>query len=104
MSNDKKNKFDMHDHFARLAELSKQRSGSYKNTPEKKGEVLLALFGGEMPHMKTKRDLNRFGILNFIVSKLIRYCENWEQPTTQTDSLDDLSVYSQILKTLDEEK
>jgi len=81
-----------------LIQIRENRDLKYGNAELKKGAVMLALFGGKIPDLKTESDLNRFGILNFIVSKLIRYCNNFEDG--HDDSLNDISVYSQILKNL----
>ena len=50
--------------------------------------------------LKTPADFNRYGALNLIITKLIRYCNNWEKP--HQDSIHDLGVYAFILETVDD--
>ena len=54
-------------------------------------------------YLNTELDFARFGILNFIVSKLIRETNNFSSGGHE-DSLDDIAVYSQILKIMESEK
>lgn len=82
-----------------LAELFKSRNAAYGNTYVNHGHVMLDLFCGEIPTIFTKKDSARMGVLNMIVSKLTRYCQNWN--TGHVDSLDDLTVYAQMLQHLD---
>jgi hypothetical protein len=49
--------------------------------------------------LRTPKDYIRFGLLVQQYSKLSRYSVQW--PTSHEDSLDDLSVYSQILAEVD---
>ena len=87
----------------KLAELRKNRNNSYGDISELKGDIILALFGGVPPKIKTAEDFNRFAMLDFIVSKLARYCANFND-TGHDDSLDDISVYCQMLKEKDKNK
>jgi hypothetical protein len=45
-------------------------------------------------------DLNRFAVLIQILSKITRYCENFNAGG-HADSLDDMAVYAMMLKELD---
>lgn len=53
--------------------------------------------------LKTAGQQARFSIVSFIVSKLVRYCNNFEAGGHE-DSLNDIAVYSQILADMDERK
>ena len=50
--------------------------------------------------LKTIDDFNRMGLLNMIVSKLIRYSNQWE--TKHKDSMHDLGVYCFMLESYDD--
>lgn len=81
-----------------LSKLREQRALSYGDTPKIKGEVMSALFPNGVK-LKTPVDQARYSLLSFIVSKLVRYCNNFE--FGHEDSLDDISVYAQILQEKD---
>jgi hypothetical protein len=51
--------------------------------------------------LQSKNDFTRFGVFSQIVSKVTRYAEQFNKGG-HPDSLDDLSVYSMMLKELDE--
>jgi hypothetical protein len=63
------------------------------------GKVMEQLFP-EGIAIESVKDLNRFGALNMIVTKLIRYCNQWEKP--HQDSIHDLGVYAFILEDIDD--
>ena len=90
------------DKLTKLAELQRSREKTYGFAYQKKGHVMQALFD-EPVNLGTENSYNRFGILNLIVSKIIRYAENFDDGGHR-DSLDDISVYAQILAELDEEE
>lgn len=50
--------------------------------------------------LETVEDFNRMGVLVQVVSKISRYCENFEKGG-HDDSLLDMAVYSQMLRELD---
>jgi len=59
------------------------------------------IFGeGGIPKINNDVDANRMGCLNMIVGKLIRYASNWDKGGHK-DSLDDISVYAQMLNEID---
>ena len=62
----------------------------------------IAMFQKEKGIALHKRDLNRLGILVQIVSKLTRYCTNFDIGG-HDDSLKDLAVYATMLRELDAE-
>jgi len=86
----------------KIAELFEERGKIYGEGYKLKGAVIDALF--EKPIiLSTAEDFNRFSILNYIVGKLVRYSNNFID-SGHDDSLDDISVYAQMLKELDNEK
>jgi len=87
-----------------LIEIRKARRASYGDAVGKKGALITALFkDSEKPVLESEIDYSRFGALNFMLSKLIRYAENFNK-NGHDDSLDDLAVYTLILKDLDRKK
>jgi len=78
---------------------AKERGEQYGHSYLTHGEVVKVLFP-EGIRLKTKKDFNRYGALNLIVTKLIRYCNSWDKP--HQDSIHDLGVYAFILETIDD--
>lgn len=76
-----------------------QRGKAYGNSYNQYGEVMKVLFPNGI-ELKTIDDFNRMGLLNMIVSKLIRYSNQWE--TKHKDSMHDLGVYSFMLESYDD--
>jgi hypothetical protein len=83
----------------RLGNLFKERNALYGDNYLSHGKVMMALFSGKIPKQITVEDANRFGIFTQMVSKMTRYANRWDEG--HQDSLDDLSVYSQMLSELD---
>lgn len=81
------------------AKLFNERSLLYGNTYKEHGDVVDALFP-EGILIETPEDHSRFACITMIVSKLKRYTHNFENGGHE-DSLDDISVYAQMLKELD---
>lgn len=96
----KKNKDPVNRRMNDLMELREERNALYSDAHLRKGAVLLALYGGTIPELTTEEDLNRFGLLNMMVSKMIRYAVLFDQGGHE-DSLDDLSIMSQMLNEID---
>ena len=90
----------------RLATVYLERNSLYGDNYKKFGKLMLALQdfvpGGSFP-TETENDWNRLGILVMIASKLSRYCASYTAGGHE-DSLDDASVYEQMLNELDREK
>jgi hypothetical protein len=84
----------------RLAVLFRERNSLYGDNYLHHGQIMIALFNGKVPEQNTVEDANRFGIFTQMVSKLTRYANRWDKGGHE-DSLDDLSVYSQMLAELD---
>lgn len=86
---------------ARLSELStlaEKKGQEYGDSYLLVGDALKALLPDGI-RLQTVTEYRRFGVLVQIFSKLQRYCHNFE--AGHPDSLDDLSVYAQILRELD---
>lgn len=84
------------------AETFKQRSEVYGDNYKRFGKVMEALFDDKQINILMPEEWNRFGILVQIVSKLTRYCENFTKGG-HDDSLNDISVYAAMLRSLDKE-
>ncbi len=84
-----------------LIVIREDRNSIYSDLHKRKGDVLVALFG-YIPTPETIEDLNRLGLLNVMINKLLRYCENFDNGGHE-DSIADLCIYSQMLKELDRE-
>lgn len=82
------------------AKTYQERNKVYGDSYKTQGDVLDALFPEGMNI--THEDYNRIFMVNMIVSKLIRYCENFNDGGHQ-DSIHDLGVYAFMLEELDEE-
>ena len=63
------------------------------------GEIMNSLFPNGLK-CESVEDWNRLGAVNMIVTKLIRYCNQW--PDKHQDSIHDLGVYSFILEDTDD--
>lgn len=85
----------------KAAELYLQRNKQYGDSYKTFGPMMKALM--KEVTLKTSTDFGRFALLNFIVSKLHRYVNNWSKGG-HDDSLSDISVYCQMLKELDNEE
>tara|TARA_R110000787_G_scaffold102227_1_gene208206 strand:+ start:916 stop:1110 length:195 start_codon:yes stop_codon:yes gene_type:complete len=51
-------------------------------------------------NLNTVDAINRFGLLSMIISKLTRYCNQWDEP--HKDSIHDLGVYAFMLEGVDD--
>jgi len=85
-----------------LADLYRQRNDVYGDDYKQHGHIMKALFEYGV-HLHSPSDFNRYAILQNIVTKLNRYLASWEKGG-HADSLDDISVYAQMLKELDHER
>jgi len=83
-----------------LAELREQRQRIYGDHFLGKGALLLALFPEGLV-LRTEEDFTRAANLFQTIDKMARYCVNFTNGG-HPDSLDDLSVYSQIQAYIDE--
>lgn len=83
----------------KAAEIFKARNKIYGDNYKEFGNVMKALFP-EQISITDPEEHGRFAILIQIVAKLSRYAKNFKIGG-HNDSLDDLAVYSMMLKELD---
>lgn len=82
-----------------LGELYAERGKIYGDDYKRHGELMKILFPGGVI-LKTVEDFNRFGIFKELVTKTNRYAKSFFDGGHE-DSLNDISVYSQMLQELD---
>jgi hypothetical protein len=82
-----------------LAELYRERNAVYGESYNTFGRVFAALFPSGLV-IRTVDDANRAALLFHVVDKLVRYANNFERGG-HGDSLDDISVYAQMLRDYD---
>lgn len=85
--------------LSEMAKLFAQRNRVYGSNYRSFGRIMLALHP-EGIHVSSERDLARLGVYIQVVNKLSRYSNSFSGGG-HADSLDDLSVYSQMLRELD---
>lgn len=88
------------DQLRAKADLYEQRNKLYGDNYKKFGAVMQAMFGDSIVALQSESDHCRFGIFVQIVAKVTRYAENFDR-NGHDDSLDDIAVYSMMLKELD---
>ena len=81
------------------AKIYEERNKIYGDNYKRFGNVMDDVFGRSV-QLRNFDDHNRFGILVQMVSKLTRYAENFDRGG-HADSLDDLVVYTMMLRELD---
>jgi hypothetical protein len=82
-----------------LAKLFETRAKTYGDQYKVIGDVLWSIFNGSVK-LETAQDYTRFVTLAFVLQKLCRYANNFEDGG-HADSLDDASVYAQMLRQID---
>lgn len=82
------------------AKLYDERNLIYRDNYKVVGDIFKILFPDGVA-IVTPEDYNRFALFMNLLNKLTRYCFNWKDG--HPDSLDDISVYSMMLKELDNE-
>lgn len=87
---------DLREKAALYEERNKQYGGNYKYF----GVIMRALFQDGPVVLKTVEDHNRFGIFVQVLAKATRYAAQFSDGG-HDDSLDDIAVYSMMLKELD---
>ena len=80
-------------------ETFNQRGAAYGPSYLQYGEVISSLFP-EGVSLQSAEEINRFGLLSMIISKLTRYCNQWDEP--HKDSIHDLGVYAFMLEGVDD--
>ena len=78
------------------ADLFESRDEDYGDTWLNTGEVLKGLFPDGL-QLITKEDFSRYNTLQNLISKLKRYCHNFEKGG-HLDSVRDLEVYAAMLE------
>lgn len=89
------------DQLAKLAYIFKERNATYGDTFRHVGEVLENIFPNGLA-IQSPDDWNRLCAFLHIVDKVMRYGNNFDKGG-HADSLNDVSVYAQILQMLDRE-
>lgn len=82
------------------AAIYEERNKLYGDNYKKFGHIVAPLLANV--HLESASDFNRLGILIQMLSKITRYCQNFERGG-HMDSLDDLAVYTMMLQELDAE-
>jgi len=90
----------MKSRFTSLAKLHGERSRKYNYNYRRFGAMLKAFFPNGII-LRSEDDFLRFAFLVHIFGKLSRYAENFKKGG-HADSLDDISVYAQMLQETDE--
>lgn len=82
------------------AKLYGDRYAVYGDNYHRFGPIFSLLMETQKLECLSTHDMARLGVLVQLVSKLTRYCENFNRGG-HDDSLDDMAVYSMMLKELD---
>lgn len=90
---------DVTDALKEAADLFEERDEKYGSSYKKHGRVMRAFFPQGL-ELSTENEFGRFAIFNMLAGKLGRYANNFED-CGHKDSLDDISVYAQMLNDLD---
>lgn len=83
------------------ANIYEERNKVYGDNYKHFGKIMVGLFPNGLT-LETEDDFNRIGVFVQAVSKITRYAKKFSSGG-HADSLDDLSVYSQMLRELDAE-
>jgi len=86
--------------LADLGKLYQSRNKTYDNDYMKFGVVMKAIFPNGL-ELHTAEEFNRYAIYMMAVAKLTRYANNFKNGG-HADSLDDGSVYLQMLREFDD--
>lgn len=89
------------DRLKLLGELFLKRNKTYGAAYKFFGKTLLGMFPDGLS-LKTEEDFNRFALFVLLTGKLTRYARVFSEGG-HPDSLDDTSVYAQMLSEYDEE-
>ena len=84
-----------------LGKLYEERNKLYKDNYKNFGKILIGFFPQGIT-LKTEEELNRFALFMQTVHKQSRYAHSLLEGG-HADSLDDLSVYAQMLQEVDNE-
>ncbi len=89
------------DRLAALGSLNRERGKVYGDDYKHIGDMLMAVFPRGLT-LSTPEEFRRFSMFNLMAVKLARYGQNMKRGG-HADSLDDVAVYSQMLRETDEE-
>jgi hypothetical protein len=82
-----------------LAEMFLEKNKLYDEQYASFGETMMTLLGPI--EIKTAKDYSRYMTVFNMVTKIKRYCNMMKKGSHHPDSLDDLAIYSQMLRRLD---
>lgn len=99
--NDRPNESFVTNQLRKAADIYEERNALYGANYKHFGEAMVGIFPQGVT-LNTVDDFNRFGIFVQVISKATRYGQMFNRGG-HPDSLDDLSVYSQMLQELDHE-
>ncbi len=88
------------DNLQDAANIYKERNKIYGDNYKVVGEVMKQLFPNGV-ELKTAQDFNRWHLLELLVVKLTRYCNNWKEGGHE-DSIVDLGVYAFMVQEVDQ--
>jgi len=88
--------------LAKLGKLFEDRHKIYGPDYVYVGDVLFSMFPDGLT-LRTPEQFRRFYMFVFILSKINRYSQCLARGTGHRDSLNDISVYSQMLEELDDD-
>jgi hypothetical protein len=89
------------DRLAALGDLFNERGKVYGSSWRESGALYATLLPGGV-ELRSAQDFCRFAIFMMVVGKIQRYAKNFSKGGHK-DSLDDIAVYAQMLRQLDEE-
>ena len=91
------------DRLQRMADVHRERGKGYGDNYKHSGKRFVGLFPRGIT-LSTEEDFAWFSLFVLLDSKLSRYAQNREiNKTGHADSLDDLAVYAQMLREIDDE-
>jgi hypothetical protein len=83
------------------ADLYEERNRVYGSDYLEHGQLMMALFGPLGMTLVTAEDFARYNLFKMVVAKTARYAKNFFTGG-HADSLDDISVYAQMLREVDD--
>lgn len=89
------------DRLAKLGDTFRARNSTYGDTFLRVGGVMASMFPDGLT-LKTIDDWNRFSLFHHVVDKVLRYANRF-QDGGHNDSMDDVSIYAQILRKVDDD-
>ena len=88
------------DRLAALAQIFEDRNAIYGENYKRFGDIMVGLFPKGLT-IDSAPGWNRIALLIHMVTKVTRYAEN-HNDGGHADSLDDIAVYSQMLREIDD--